>query len=153
MLHYCRCDVMLMLYVLAGILEREQEQSVVYGSVDFGKTVVTSEKYRELVRLILVFPCICFLYCAAIWLLLLFLPPMVFLANLFQWWGTGLVCFHFLYHLFFFLFLGFDHFIIVMEILICMIVVHSSELQYIHYRSVLLPLKISSATSGNIDIM
>ena len=37
---------------------------------------------------------------------------------------------------FLFLFLGFDHFIIVMEILICMIVVPSSELQYIHYRSV-----------------
>ena len=36
--------------VLAGILEREQEQSVVYGSVDFGKTVVTSDKYKELVR-------------------------------------------------------------------------------------------------------
>ena len=32
-----------------GILEREQEQSVVYGSVDFGKTVVTSDKYKELV--------------------------------------------------------------------------------------------------------
>ena len=36
--------------LLPGILEREQEQSVVYGSIDFGKTVVTSEKYRELVR-------------------------------------------------------------------------------------------------------
>ena len=34
---------------IAGILEREQEQSVVYGSIDFGKTVVTSEKYTELV--------------------------------------------------------------------------------------------------------
>ena len=66
--------MMLMLHVLAGILEREQEQSVVYGSVDFGKSVVTSEKYRELVRL-LVFPCICFLYCAAMWLLLFFYPP------------------------------------------------------------------------------
>ena len=32
-----------------GILEREQEQSVVYGSVDFGKTVVTCDKYRDLV--------------------------------------------------------------------------------------------------------
>lgn len=35
--------------IIPGILEREQEQSVVYGSVDFGKTVVTNEKYRELV--------------------------------------------------------------------------------------------------------
>ncbi|KAK6191420.1 hypothetical protein SNE40_003114 [Patella caerulea] len=34
--------------IIPGILEREQEQSVVYGSVDFGKTVVTSDKYREL---------------------------------------------------------------------------------------------------------
>lgn len=32
-----------------GILEREQEQSVVYGSIDFGKTVVTSDKYKDLV--------------------------------------------------------------------------------------------------------
>ncbi|VBB30679.1 unnamed protein product [Acanthocheilonema viteae] len=29
--------------IIPGILEREQEQSVVYGSVDFGKTVVSSE--------------------------------------------------------------------------------------------------------------
>ena len=35
-----------------GILEREQEQSVVYGSIDFGKTVVTHEKYEELVSCI-----------------------------------------------------------------------------------------------------
>lgn len=35
---------------LIGILEKEQEQSVVYGSTDFGKTCVTNEKYRELVR-------------------------------------------------------------------------------------------------------
>ena len=33
-----------------GILEKEQEQSVVYGSVDFGKTVVPNEKYNEMVR-------------------------------------------------------------------------------------------------------
>ncbi|KAK7087364.1 clustered mitochondria protein homolog [Littorina saxatilis] len=36
--------------IIPGILEREQEQSVVYGSVDFGKTVVTSDKYRELLQ-------------------------------------------------------------------------------------------------------
>jgi len=35
--------------ILLGILEREQEQSVVYGSIDFGKTVVSNEKYIELV--------------------------------------------------------------------------------------------------------
>lgn len=35
--------------IIPGILEREQEQSVVYGSIDFGKTVVASEKYVELV--------------------------------------------------------------------------------------------------------
>ncbi|VDK52139.1 unnamed protein product [Anisakis simplex] len=29
--------------IIPGILEREQEQSVVYGSVDFGKTVISSE--------------------------------------------------------------------------------------------------------------
>lgn len=34
--------------IIPGILEREQEQSVVYGSVDFGKTVVTHPKYLEL---------------------------------------------------------------------------------------------------------
>ncbi|XP_054167940.1 clustered mitochondria protein homolog [Oppia nitens] len=33
--------------IIPGILEREQEQSVVYGSVDFGKTVVTHSKYLE----------------------------------------------------------------------------------------------------------
>jgi hypothetical protein len=39
----------------AGILEREQEQSVVYGSIDFGKTVVTNEKYTDLVSPMLFF--------------------------------------------------------------------------------------------------
>ncbi|KAL5015908.1 hypothetical protein ScPMuIL_005497 [Solemya velum] len=36
--------------IIPGILEREQEQSVVYGSIDFGKTVVTSDKYKELLQ-------------------------------------------------------------------------------------------------------
>ena len=36
--------------IIPGILEREQEQSVVYGSIDFGKTVVTHEKYKELLE-------------------------------------------------------------------------------------------------------
>lgn len=36
--------------IIPGILEREQEQSVVYGSVDFGKTVVTHPKYLELLN-------------------------------------------------------------------------------------------------------
>lgn len=36
--------------IIPGILDREQEQSVVYGSIDFGKTVVVSEKYQELLR-------------------------------------------------------------------------------------------------------
>ncbi|RUS81427.1 hypothetical protein EGW08_010811 [Elysia chlorotica] len=36
--------------IIPGILEREQEQSVVYGSVDFGKTVVSNDKYRELLQ-------------------------------------------------------------------------------------------------------
>ncbi|XP_064613214.1 LOW QUALITY PROTEIN: clustered mitochondria protein homolog [Liolophura sinensis] len=36
--------------IIPGILEREQEQSVVYGSVDFGKTVVTHDKYKELLQ-------------------------------------------------------------------------------------------------------
>ena len=35
---------------IEGILEREQEQSVVYGSTDFGKTVSTNDRYKELVR-------------------------------------------------------------------------------------------------------
>ena len=31
-------------------MEREQEQSVVYGSIDFGKTVVTHPKYMDLLQ-------------------------------------------------------------------------------------------------------
>lgn len=34
--------------IIPGILEREQEQAVVYGSVDFGKTVVSHTKYLDL---------------------------------------------------------------------------------------------------------
>lgn len=34
--------------IIPGILEREQEQSVIYGSVDFGHTVMTHPKYMEL---------------------------------------------------------------------------------------------------------
>ena len=34
--------------IIPGILEREQEQSVVYGSIDFGKTVVSNEVYHEI---------------------------------------------------------------------------------------------------------
>lgn len=36
--------------IIPGILEREQEQSVVYGSIDFGKTVVTHEQYMILLN-------------------------------------------------------------------------------------------------------
>ncbi|GMR42853.1 hypothetical protein PMAYCL1PPCAC_13048 [Pristionchus mayeri] len=36
--------------IIPGILEREQEQSVVYGSIDSGKTVVSHEKYHELLE-------------------------------------------------------------------------------------------------------
>lgn len=39
--------------IIPGILEREQEQSVVYGSIDFGKTVLTHPKYLELVSRLL----------------------------------------------------------------------------------------------------
>ncbi|XP_037088589.1 clustered mitochondria protein homolog isoform X1 [Pollicipes pollicipes] len=34
--------------IIPGILEREQEQSVVYGSIDFGSSVVSNSKYLEL---------------------------------------------------------------------------------------------------------
>uniref|UniRef100_A0A4W3J7C7 Clustered mitochondria protein homolog n=1 Tax=Callorhinchus milii TaxID=7868 RepID=A0A4W3J7C7_CALMI len=34
--------------IIPGILEREQEQSVVYGSVDFGKTVMSNHQYVDL---------------------------------------------------------------------------------------------------------
>lgn len=34
--------------IIPGILEREQEQSVVYGSIDFGKTVLSHPKYLDL---------------------------------------------------------------------------------------------------------
>ena len=37
--------------IIPGILEKEQEQSVVYGSIDFGKTVLSHPKYLELVNL------------------------------------------------------------------------------------------------------
>lgn len=36
--------------IIPGILEREQEQSVVYGSIDFGKTVITHPKYMDLLN-------------------------------------------------------------------------------------------------------
>ncbi|XP_058489809.1 clustered mitochondria protein homolog isoform X1 [Solea solea] len=36
--------------IIPGILEREQEQSVIYGSIDFGKTVVSHSKYMELLE-------------------------------------------------------------------------------------------------------
>ncbi|KAG5836713.1 hypothetical protein ANANG_G00231490 [Anguilla anguilla] len=36
--------------IIPGILEREQEQSVVYGSIDFGKTVVSHGRYLELLE-------------------------------------------------------------------------------------------------------
>ncbi|CAF3862709.1 unnamed protein product, partial [Rotaria sordida] len=37
-----------LLNITSCILEKEQEQSVVYGSTDFGKTCTTNEKYKEL---------------------------------------------------------------------------------------------------------
>lgn len=57
----CSCDQRCILFIrvnylsdqTAGILEREQEQSVVYGSIDFGKTIVTHDKYKELVSVVL----------------------------------------------------------------------------------------------------
>ncbi|XP_010862725.2 clustered mitochondria protein homolog isoform X3 [Esox lucius] len=36
--------------IIPGILEREQEQSVIYGSIDFGKTVVSHGKYLDLLE-------------------------------------------------------------------------------------------------------
>ncbi|XP_069471163.1 clustered mitochondria protein homolog isoform X2 [Ambystoma mexicanum] len=36
--------------IIPGILEREQEQSVIYGSIDFGKTIVSHPKYLELLE-------------------------------------------------------------------------------------------------------
>ncbi|XP_041796878.1 clustered mitochondria protein homolog isoform X3 [Chelmon rostratus] len=36
--------------IIPGILEREQEQSVIYGSIDFGKTVVSHSKYLDLLE-------------------------------------------------------------------------------------------------------
>ena len=48
---------------VTGILEREQEQSVVYGSIDFGKTVVPNDKYKELVRAVTSAKCCMILIC------------------------------------------------------------------------------------------
>ncbi|XP_028722544.1 clustered mitochondria protein homolog isoform X1 [Peromyscus leucopus] len=36
--------------IIPGILERDQEQSVIYGSIDFGKTVVSHTRYLELLE-------------------------------------------------------------------------------------------------------
>lgn len=36
--------------IIPGILEREQDQSVVYGSIDFGKTVISHPRYMELLN-------------------------------------------------------------------------------------------------------
>lgn len=36
--------------IIPGILEREQEQSVVYGSIDFGKTVLSNPKYLQMLN-------------------------------------------------------------------------------------------------------
>ncbi|TKR64462.1 hypothetical protein L596_024989 [Steinernema carpocapsae] len=36
--------------IIPGILEREQEQSVVYGSIDFGKTIIGNDEYNELLQ-------------------------------------------------------------------------------------------------------
>ncbi|KAK4336525.1 hypothetical protein RND71_044241 [Anisodus tanguticus] len=36
--------------IIPGILEKEQEQSVVYGSIDFGKTIISNDKYLELLK-------------------------------------------------------------------------------------------------------
>ncbi|KAF7489179.1 Clustered mitochondria -like protein [Sarcoptes scabiei] len=36
--------------IIPGILDRDQEQSVVYGSIDFGKTVVSHPKYLEILK-------------------------------------------------------------------------------------------------------
>ena len=36
--------------IIPGILERDQEQSVIYGSIDFGKTVVSHPRYLELLE-------------------------------------------------------------------------------------------------------
>lgn len=36
--------------IIPGILEREQEQSVVYGSIDFGKTVLGNVKYLKMLK-------------------------------------------------------------------------------------------------------
>uniref|UniRef100_A0A8C0K9B8 Clustered mitochondria protein homolog n=1 Tax=Canis lupus dingo TaxID=286419 RepID=A0A8C0K9B8_CANLU len=36
--------------IIPGILERDQEQSVIYGSIDFGKTVMSHPRYLELLE-------------------------------------------------------------------------------------------------------
>ncbi|XP_024084948.1 clustered mitochondria protein homolog isoform X2 [Cimex lectularius] len=36
--------------IIPGILEKEQEQSVIYGSIDFGKTVLSHPKYMDLLN-------------------------------------------------------------------------------------------------------
>ena len=36
--------------IIPGILEKDQDQSVVYGSTDFGKTCATHSKYVEYVK-------------------------------------------------------------------------------------------------------
>lgn len=51
---WCTCDFICSLNISSlyssGILQREQEQSVIYGSVDSGKNVSSHGKFLELVR-------------------------------------------------------------------------------------------------------
>lgn len=43
-------SLVVLFFCCAGILQREQEQSVVYGSVDAGKNISSHDKFLELVR-------------------------------------------------------------------------------------------------------
>ena len=49
-IHYLFVTLYYYVFLTAGILEKEQEQSVVQGSIDFGKTVVNDSRYKTLLE-------------------------------------------------------------------------------------------------------
>ena len=42
--------------IIPGILDKEQDKSVVYGSIDFGKTILTHPTYLEMVTFLFLNP-------------------------------------------------------------------------------------------------
>ena len=52
-----KCQMILYLSSL-GILQRDQENSVIYGSIDAGKTITSNPEFRKLVSVYIIFKCV-----------------------------------------------------------------------------------------------